>query len=400
MPGLIKKIIRRFKYYLQFIIPHNLIYKPSAVYPSAKQFARDHPELGSYKEIFPEHISRLDIDREFYEACPPYLEPHMEILQPSSYLLTLKNGRVVSGLLGRNIAYISADNHLVGGISFQWENDHLLPADKNKILKRSFFEQPKSYKGKVFSLLSGAAGRFNYFHWFIDTFPKIYLAMKAGIFDSIDWFLVPAYSYSFQKEYLSFLGISANRVIKGDRHAHIEAEELIVPSASRGVDLHIPTWICDFYRQVILPKVNLETGDKKRIYISRNDSKKRKVLNEDQLIPVLKKYGFEIHQLDNKTTEEQIRLFASAGFVLAPHGAGLSNLVYCQPGTRVVEFFPGGYVKQTYYDLSNKCGLDYSYIIFEKEEEANNAVEGQKIHIRADIEEIEKNIAEVNLSTL
>ena len=37
---------------------------------------------------------------------------------------------------------------------------------------------------------------------------------------------------------------------------------------------------------------------------------------------------------------EQIRLFASAKLVIAQHGAGLSNIVTCAPGTHVVEIGP------------------------------------------------------------
>jgi capsular polysaccharide biosynthesis protein len=112
-------------------------------------------------------------------------------------------------------------------------------------------------------------------------------------------------------------------------------------------------------------------------------------------LPVLEKYGFEVHQLNDKSMEEQIRLFASAEFVVTPHGAGLSNLVFCKESTKVLELFPGGYVKQTYYDLSNKLNLEYRYIIFEKDEEADNSIDGQKIHITADIDEIERNIIEM-----
>lgn len=42
--------------------------------------------------------------------------------------------------------------------------------------------------------------------------------------------------------------------------------------------------------------------------------------------------------------EQTQRLFAEASVVVAPHGAGLANVVYCQPGTYVIEILPA--VKQ------------------------------------------------------
>ncbi len=44
--------------------------------------------------------------------------------------------------------------------------------------------------------------------------------------------------------------------------------------------------------------------------------------------------------LEGLSLAEQIRLFAGAGTVVAPHGAGLANLAYMPAGGRVVEFLP------------------------------------------------------------
>lgn len=377
---------------MHFIVPFNTKYRIRGIYPAIGDFLSHEPDNASYLEIFPEFISRIKVDQNFVEACPPYLKPKLKVEQPPSYLLTVNNGRIISDLLGRNIAYISADNHLIGEISFQWYQDKILPPEQNKILKYRYFEEPKKFKGTVFSMLSGAAGAFNYFHWFADTYPKLYLAQKAKILDSIDWFLVPGYNYRFQKEYLAFFDIYEDRIIRGNEIHHLIADKLVVPSATRGKSQHIPEWIPEFYQLDIMPKVDINNVSEKRIYISRNDSKKRRVLNEQELVPVLKKYGFEIHSLNKLSTEDQIKLFASANFIITPHGAGLANLVYCQRGTKVLEFFPGGYVKHTFYDLSNKCGLDYQYLICEKNEEASNAVDGQKIHIKVNVQSIEHQI--------
>lgn len=78
----------------------------------------------------------------------------------------------------------------------------------------------------------------------------------------------------------------------------------------------------------------------RRIYISRNDAKLRRVANEQALLPLLEKHGFEIHILRGKPIAEQVRLFMEAEAVVAPHGAGLAHLAWCRPMTVVTEFFP------------------------------------------------------------
>jgi capsular polysaccharide biosynthesis protein len=75
----------------------------------------------------------------------------------------------------------------------------------------------------------------------------------------------------------------------------------------------------------------------------------------------LEKQGFISY--DPALDELPPRIFADAEIVVAQHGAGLANLVFCQPGTRVLELMPSDFVKRTYYSLSHAAGLDYSVLV-------------------------------------
>jgi capsular polysaccharide biosynthesis protein len=48
---------------------------------------------------------------------------------------------------------------------------------------------------------------------------------------------------------------------------------------------------------------------------------------------------------------------------VAPHGAGLCNIVFCSPGTKVIEIFSPELVTLFYWKLSNQLGLDYYYML-------------------------------------
>ncbi|MDJ1175384.1 hypothetical protein [Roseofilum capinflatum] len=56
---------------------------------------------------------------------------------------------------------------------------------------------------------------------------------------------------------------------------------------------------------------------------------------------------------------------ALAHQIVAPHGAGLSNLVFCSPGTQVIELFSPNYVETHYWVLSQELDLDYYYLMGE-----------------------------------
>jgi hypothetical protein len=78
------------------------------------------------------------------------------------------------------------------------------------------------------------------------------------------------------------------------------------------------------------------------LYLSRADSGIRNIRNEKLLIDVMKrKYGdaaVTIFLGKGMTAPQQWAMFANADVVVAPHGAGLANLVACAPRTPVILF--------------------------------------------------------------
>jgi capsular polysaccharide biosynthesis protein len=52
-------------------------------------------------------------------------------------------------------------------------------------------------------------------------------------------------------------------------------------------------------------------------------------------------------------------LFQSAEFIISPHGAGLANLVFCEPRTKVIELMPSAEFRPFFWLLSDKLDLVY-----------------------------------------
>ncbi|NJM56880.1 MAG: glycosyltransferase family 61 protein, partial [Synechococcales cyanobacterium RU_4_20] len=191
-------------------------------------------------------------------------------------------------------------------------------------------------------LLSTLSGHV-YYHWMIDLLPRIGLLrqelqqQRLG-FDHIDHFIVNSLEAKFQRETLQHLGVPLEKVIESDRVPHLQAETLLVPSFPGQLDW-IPPATIDFLRQQFLPKAaqNGTQTHPKRIYISRQGARYRRVLNEDQVLEILRPYGFVSVSLEELSVCEQAALFAQAEIIVAPHGSGLTNLVFCQPHTQILE---------------------------------------------------------------
>ena len=64
--------------------------------------------------------------------------------------------------------------------------------------------------------------------------------------------------------------------------------------------------------------------------------------------------------LENMTIKEQMKTFAEATHIVAAHGAGLTNLLWCKPETKVIEIQDKKMIsKKVYPILSHHLGLKH-----------------------------------------
>jgi hypothetical protein len=368
-------------------VPYNTKYKPKGAV-SLDSLVKKQNVV--YTEINTPYFSQLTLDPKFVEDCSSYNKPTLSVQYPGDYLVTIKNGRVYNIDRG-NIAVISGDNYLIEDLSFQWRSgEKLAPGSDNIIFTKKMFSSPQRYSGTVFSLLSGGGAVDYYYHWVIDSIPKLFLLQKSALIDQVDYFLVPNYALKFQIEYLKIFGIPEHKIINAETIRHIQAESLIVASYIR-IMAHLPKWVPDFLFKSIVPPSPAKKN--KLIYIARGDAAvNRKVLNEAELIVMLQKMNFEIHFLSKLSVTEQAELFSSAKLIVASHGGGLTNLVFCNPGAKVVEFFPDNYVNHLFYDICNKRKVDYEYVVCRAADFTGNDLDRALANVVADLDLIRKKV--------
>jgi hypothetical protein len=97
-----------------------------------------------------------------------------------------------------------------------------------------------------------------------------------------------------------------------------------------------------------------------RIYVKRRHN--RRVTNKDVVEALLTQKGFSAVYLEDLTAAEQIMLFAGAQIIVAMHGAGLANLLFCQPGTQVLEISPHTEFRPFFWLIAEKLGLPYAVL--------------------------------------
>lgn len=299
---------------------------------------------------------------------------NFDITAPFPFVVSMPQGKVWNApqknawIICHAIAVMTPDNYLLGDLSryYPW---FLPPCPYQEKTNHTLFQTDHlpdltKLKGKV-AVLSGLAGHV-YYHWMFDILPRIEFLRLSGIdLKSIDWFVINSVEKSFQKETLSWLEIPLNKVIQSDRTSFIQAEELIVPSFPGYLDW-IPYGTIKFLRQTFLPKISLDTSRyEPRIYISRARAKNRQIINEESVTQFLSELNFKTVYLEEMSILEQVALFANAKVIVAPHGSGLTNLVFSSPRTIVIELFSPNYIRTDYWVISQQLELKHYYCLGE-----------------------------------
>lgn len=205
-------------------------------------------------------------------------------------------------------------------------------------------------------LIDCPSGGENIFHWLLDALPRIEIARRYTKYNPIA--LVRARLTPYAKTSLRKIGVKWYAL---GRNEAVRPRSLIVPSmpANSGSS---PAFAVQFLREnFLVSQTDNCQKSSERIFVVRKAT--RRVLNEDKITPTLDRFGIRKFVLEELSFEEQIRLFQSAELVVAPHGAGLANLVFCQEGAHVIEFFSPNYVNVCFWELANAVGLKYSYLI-------------------------------------
>jgi capsular polysaccharide biosynthesis protein len=196
-----------------------------------------------------------------------------------------------------------------------------------------------------------------------DILPRLELLRRSEIkFKEIDWFIVNSLSKPYQQQTLDLLGIAKDKIIESDRHSHIQASELIVPSFPGYLDW-VPEGTIKFLRETFLPQINLNQNNRSKIYVSRAKAKNRQLINEIEVSQLLTKSGFVTVFLEEMSFLEQVEIFANAKMIVSPHGSGLTNLVFCSSDTKVVELFSPNYIRTDYWMISQQLNLQHYYIV-------------------------------------
>ena len=159
---------------------------------------------------------------------------------------------------------------------------------------------------------------------------------------------------------LERLNINNRQLIYIEQDSACRVGRLTFPSAlSRIVDRYegSPVFDVDI---VLSHKWLTRVSERLRSNVERNRKPWRKLFltrrkgyrslgNRDELELLLLQHNFEIVELDGASLDFQLELFSQAAVIVAPTGAALTNMLFCQPGTKVIIFMSNHEVTNFYF---------------------------------------------------
>jgi capsular polysaccharide biosynthesis protein len=211
---------------------------------------------------------------------------------------------------------------------------------------RSPMDRIRRIEGPVLAF----GGSDNYFHWCLSWMTKLFALSRSDSMGSTRGIVLCGPPRRFKTDSLSALPAFENadlHFLQGEDPVRIM--DAIVPSMYTNPQHVLPhlDWLNGLF-----PELS-ETQSPRRLYVSRWDAPmdSRRVVNEDAVMDLLHGYGFEARTLTDLPMSGQAALFAGADHIVSPHGAGLTNIIFCQRQPHICEINAPGCFTRVFRSL-------------------------------------------------
>ena len=195
-------------------------------------------------------------------------------------------------------------------------------------------------------------------HWLLDTLPRLGALSAAGRSPAdYDHVVLASAPHPFHVQSLQALGIPSGKVVtRGEAGPRLRCDAFDFVTPVRQSYLAEP-WVYAFVEQLF--GAPSPARPFRKLFISRQKARRRRIVDEAWLHPVLERRGYQIVNAEDHALKDMARMCAEATAIAGPHGAGIANSVFARPGARVLEIF-GAHISPEYWRLAGQRGLTYA----------------------------------------
>jgi capsular polysaccharide biosynthesis protein len=213
--------------------------------------------------------------------------------------------------------------------------------------------------GTHVSILAGA--KRNYFHALMDGVMRLAIPPPPMLAEA-ETLLCPQGAVA-QADAMALLDLpAAGRITHVADGQSVRVDRLLLPWTVHGEFQYHPC-VRDWFARISAAVPAGGADLPRRIYIDRGGVALRPLRDEAAVLEAVRRFGFVAVRPERMSLADQIQLFRGAEAIVAPHGAGLTNLGFCRAGCVVLELHMDAYVHWCYRHLCALCGLRYDCVL-------------------------------------
>jgi len=189
----------------------------------------------------------------------------------------------------------------------------------------------------------------NHSHWLTAHLPKLLLLRER---DALGDVLLPRDRTPAIDGSLRALGLDPSAFATFDPSRPLLVDELTIVGTDR-------------FRPELLQLVARAFGATsasppwRRVFISRARASRRRLVGEEAIWALFEREGFERVHMEELSFAAQLALMRETAVIAAPHGAGLTNMIFCPPGAHVVEIADLTFPNPNFYALASALTHHY-----------------------------------------
>lgn len=199
----------------------------------------------------------------------------------------------------------------------------------------------------------------NFFHWFAEVLPKM-IYVKNHLNKNVQFYIPFALS-AYQLTSLKLCNIS---FYKNKNEVSFLCRVKLVENFVYTGAYH--PGLLNELKQIIINKLQLTKNKERKIYVTRKNAARRRIVNEADVIKKLLQSGFEIFDFDEISFEQQVEILVNSSIIVSLHGAALTNMIFMKPGSVVFELLPNEVLgDKCYFVLAGTMKHAYYYLFCE-----------------------------------
>jgi hypothetical protein len=304
--------------------------------------------------LLPETVSRRKLPVNFHQKDLGLFSNELERLIPAARLLEFQDiGVSAEGMLFKR-AQILLESFAFPWQFGEWKTRAVLKFLLNNYIlrKRRALDYPALVVVDQWS--SG------YFHWLADALTRLYM-VRDRLNDT--HLLLPDHYKRLEFVQSSLKPFNVRKVEYIDARETLLCKKLLLPMQTapsghynEGFITGVRDLMVDFYGH------SRDRRPKDRVYISRSNALKRNIVNEEEVIDVLKHFGFQILHSEHLSFAQQVKLLSGADYLVSNHGAGLANMLFMYAGGNVLELrHNADRINNCYFPMAAALNLNYFY---------------------------------------